>query len=151
MTLSYDTIFSRVRGRINDPKELSLNEEDLTEIYVERLNNTFGNPRVRGVFSTISLDDEIQEISYELNNSVDEDSDNEFVCNVFILGMTIEWLQPKVDTIDFTLAALGGKEEKILNNPFKSLQSRLADTKTELNKLIRDHGYINNSYLRGGS
>lgn len=65
--------------------------------------------------------------------------------------MTIEWLQPKVDTIDFTLAAFGGKEEKVLNNPFKSLQSRLADTKTELNKLIRDHGYINNSYLRGGS
>lgn len=151
MTLSYGTIFSRVRGRINDPKELSLNEEDLTEIYVERLHNTFGNPRVRRIFSTIILDDEIQEISYKLNNSVDEDSDNEFVCNVFILGMTIEWLQPKVDTIDFTLAALGGKEEKALNNPFKSLQSRLADTKTELNKLIRDHGYINNSYLRGGS
>lgn len=151
MTLSYDTIFSRVRGRINDSKELSLNEEDLTEIYVERLHNIFGNPRVRRIFSTIILDDEIQEISYELNNSVDEDSDNEFVCNVFILGMTIEWLQPKVDTIDFTFAALGGKEEKVLNNPFKSLQSRLADTKTELNKLIRDHGYINNSYLRGGS
>lgn len=151
MTLSYNTIFSRVRGRINDPKELSLNEEDLTEIYVERLHNTFGNPRVRRIFSSILLDDEIQEISYELNNSVDEDSDNDFVCDVFILGMTIEWLQPKVDTIDFTLAALGGKEEKVLNNPFKSLQSRLADTKTELNKLIRDHGYINNSYLRGGS
>ena len=51
MTISYGTIFSRVRGRINDPKELSLNEEDLTEIYVERLHNTFGNPRVRRIFS----------------------------------------------------------------------------------------------------
>ena len=31
MTLPYETIFSRTRGRINDPKELSLDENDLLE------------------------------------------------------------------------------------------------------------------------
>ena len=35
MTLPYETIFSRTRGRISDPKELSLDENDLLEIYTE--------------------------------------------------------------------------------------------------------------------
>ena len=33
MILPYETIFSRTRGRINDPKELSLDNDDLLEIY----------------------------------------------------------------------------------------------------------------------
>ena len=52
MTLPYETIFSRTRGRINDPKELSLDENDLLEIYTERLHNVLSNPRVRQLFSS---------------------------------------------------------------------------------------------------
>ena len=51
MTLPYETIFSRTRGRISDPKELSLDENDLLEIYTERLSNVISNPRVRRLFS----------------------------------------------------------------------------------------------------
>ena len=82
MILPYETIFSRTRGRINDPKELSLDNDDLLEIYTERLNNVLGNPRVRRLFSSITLDDEIQEITFELNNPVDDLSDENFVCNI---------------------------------------------------------------------
>ena len=35
MTLPYEIIFSRTRGRISDMKELSLDENDLLEIYTE--------------------------------------------------------------------------------------------------------------------
>ena len=71
MLLPYETVFSRTRGRVNDPKELSLNENDLLEIYTERLHNVIGKPRVRRLFSSIVLDDEIQQIDFILNNSVD--------------------------------------------------------------------------------
>ena len=45
---------------------------------------------------------------------------------------------------------LGGKEEKMLNNPYKLLQARLDNVKKELSKTIRDHGYLYNSYINKG-
>ena len=151
MLLPYETVFSRTRGRINDPKELSLNENDLLEIYTERLNNVIGNPRVRRLFSSIVMDDEIQQIDFTLNNSVDETSDKAFVTNLFVLGMTIEWLQPQVDSLKATAAMVGTKEEKMMINPHKTNMDRLDNMKTELNKMIRDYGYMYNSYINSES
>ena len=42
MTLPYETIFSRTRGRISDMKELSLDENDLNETWTERLSTDAG-------------------------------------------------------------------------------------------------------------
>lgn len=151
MTLPYETIFSRVRGRIDDPKELSLDAADYIEIYTERLHNVIGNVRVRRLFSSITLDDEIQEIDFELNNSVDDDSDFDFVCSIFVIGITIEWLSPRVDSLAYTLQFVGGKEEKMLHDPYKLLQTRLETAKKELNKMIRDRGYLYNSYINYGA
>lgn len=150
MTLSYETIFSRARGRIDDPKELTLDNSDLLEIYTERLHNTVGKPRVRRLFSSIQMDDEIQRLSFELNHSVDEDSDIDFVCDIFILGMVIEWLQPKVDSILHTSVVIGGKEEKKLLDNHKNMIDRLESMKKEQNRMISDYGYMYNSYLKTG-
>lgn len=147
MLLPYETVFSRTRGRVNDPKELSLNENDLLEIYTERLHNVIGKPRVRRLFSSIVLDDEIQQIDFILNNSVDEASDIDFVTDLLILGMTIEWLQPQVDSILHTSVMIGDKEEKKLLDNHKNMIDRLDSMKTELNKMIRDYGYMYNSYI----
>ena len=147
MTLPYETIFSRTRGRISDTKELSLDENDLLEIYTERLSNVIANPRVRRLFSSLTLDDEIQQLDFTLNNSVDETADMNFVVGILVLGMTIEWLQPQVDSIMHTSVMIGGKEEKkLLDNP-KNMIDRLDSMKTELNKRIRDYGYMYNSYI----
>lgn len=147
MTLPYETVFSRTLGRINDPKELSLDESDLLEIYTERLHNVISNPRVRRLFSSFVLDDNIQQIEFELNNSVDETSDMDFVAGILVLGMTIEWLQPQVDSIMHTSVMIGGKEEKKLLDNHKNMIDRLDSMKTELNKRIRDYGYMYNSYI----
>ena len=147
MLLPYETVFSRTLGRINDQKELSLNQSDFIEIYTERLHNVVGKPRVRRLFSSITLDDEIQQIDFTLNYSIDDDSDVDFVSDVFVLGMSIEWLQPQVDTLSNVIQMLGTTEEKMLNNPYKNARSRLDEMKTELNKMIRDYGYMYNSYI----
>lgn len=147
MLLPYETVFSRTRGRINDPKELSLEDLDLLEIYTERLHNVISNPRVRRLFSSLVLDDEIQQMDFELNNSVDEYSDMDFVAGILVLGMTIEWLQPQVDSILHTSVMIGGKEEKTLLNNHKNMIDRLDSMKTELNKRICDYGYMYNSYI----
>ena len=148
MTLPYETIFSRTRGRISDPKELSLDENDLLEIYTERLHSVVGKPRVRRLFSSLLLDDEIQEMTFTLNNSVDEESDKDFVLEILSLGMAIEWLQPQVDSVIHTSVMIGGKEEKKLLDNHKNMIDRLDSMKKEQNKMIRDYGYMYNSYIK---
>lgn len=162
MLLSYSTIFSRVLGRIDDPRELSLSKEDLNALYVERLHNVIGNPRVSNIFTTIVLyevDDEREEqsedendfdedtIEYELVNPNNEYSDNEYVIQVLVTGMVIEWLRPKVDSVLYTAAMIGGKEEKKVLDGHKDMTNRLDDLEKQLHKLIRDRGYIHNSYV----
>lgn len=137
--LSYSTLFSRVLNKINDPKELSLDESDLLEIYTERLHSVVGKPRVRRLFSSVSLDDEIQEMTFTLNNSVDEESDKDFVLEILSLGMAIEWLQPQVDSVIHTSVMIGGKEEKKLLDNHKNMIERLDSMKKEQNKMIRDY------------
>ena len=146
--LSYSTLFSRVLNKINDPKELSLDENDLLEIYTERLHSVVGKPRVRRLFSSISLDDEIQEMTFTLNNSVDEESYKDFVLEILSLGMAIEWLQPQVDSVIHTSVMIGGKEEKKLLDNHKNMIDRLDSMKKEQNKMIRDYGYMYNSYIK---
>ena len=146
--LSYSTLFSRVLNKINDQKELSLDENDLLEIYTERLHSVVGKPRVRRLFSSISLDDEIQEMTFTLNNSVDEESDKDFVLEILSLGMAIEWLQPQVDSVIHTSVMIGGKEEKKLLDNHKNMIERLDSMKKEQNKMIRDFGYMYNSYIK---
>ena len=146
--LSYSTLFSRVLNKINDQKELSLNENDLLEIYTERLHSVVGKPRVRRLFSSLSLDDEIQEMTFTLNNSVDEESDKDFVLEILSLGMAIEWLQPQVDSVIHTSVMIGGKEEKKLLDNHKNMIDRLDSMKKEQNKMIRDYGYMYNSYIK---
>lgn len=147
--LSYNKLFSRVLNKIDDPKELSLDKNDWLEIYTERLHSVIGKPRVRRLFSSITLDDEIQEITFTLNHSVDEYSDMDFVLEVLTLGMIIEWLQPQVDSVIHTSVMIGGKEEKKLLDNHKNMIERLDNMKTEQNKMIRDYGYMYNSYVRG--
>lgn len=151
MTLSYEKIFSRVRNKINDPKELSLDEEDLTEIYTERLHSTVGNVRIRRLFTTLSLNDEIQEIDWTLANTVTgatQEIEEDYVIELLALGMTVEWLKPKVESTTYIELAIGGKEEKTLNNTHKVNIERLNALETKLSKMIRDHGYLYNDYLR---
>lgn len=151
MVLPYETIFSRTRGRIDDPKELSYEESDLIDIYTERLNNVVGNPRVRRLFASLALDDEIQQMDFVLNNPVDDTSDKNFVIGLLVLGMEIEWLEPQVNSLKSTAEALGGKEEKMLLSPHKNNMTKLEDMKKELNKRIRDYGYMYNSYINSES
>lgn len=89
---------------------MALDENYWLEIYTERLHSVVGKPRVRRLFSSLSLDDEKQQMNFSLNNSVDEDSDKDFVLELLSLGMAIEWLQPQVDSVIHTSVMIGGDE-----------------------------------------
>ena len=149
--LSYEKIFSRFRNKVNDPKELSLDEADLLEIYIERLHSAAGNVRIRKLFSDLKLDDEAEELTWTLSNTItttdNVEEEEEFIIELFALAMKLEWFRPQVDSITYINMAIGGKEEKMLNNSHKINVERLQSLEVELARLIRDHGYLYNDYL----
>lgn len=145
----YSKVFSRFLGKVTDYKLPFLNEKDLETMEIEWLRSALSKPRVRRIFKNISLDDEIGQINFELNNSVDAESDNEFVTDILAVGMVIEWLQPQVDSVVNIAPMIGGKEEKKIIDNYKYSIQRLKDMKIEQKKTIRDYGYMYNSYIKG--
>ena len=111
------------------------------------LHSIVAVPYIRKCFSTITLDDEVLELTFELKNSIDEDSDNYFVKDIFAQGLVICWMQQQIDTAVNLASVIGGKEEKSILNNYKNNIARLKELKLELRKTIRDYGYIYNDYI----
>ena len=74
-------------------------------------------------------------------------SDDYFVKDVFSQGLVICWMQQQVDKNVNLAMVIGGKDEKMLLNNYKSNMTRLEELKVQLHKKIRDYGYIYNDYI----
>lgn len=149
MTYDYEDIYGRFYRLVDDPSFFKLDEDYVYDLMRGWLHDAVANPIIRKIFSEISLDDEIMELSFTLSNSVDEFSDKEFVGSVFAQYMVIKWLTPKVESTINTAFILGEKTKKIQSN-YKTTIDRLDSLELKLRKFIRDYGYENNSYLSGG-
>ena len=146
--ISYDDVFSRALNKIDDPKELQLNNDDLLHIYTQRLHSAVSKPFIRKLFSSIKFDDEIQEFTFVLTDPVDDDSDKDFVLELFAMGIAIEWLEPKVKSLKNTAKFFGGKEEKKLKDDYSLNKEMLKEMKIEQQKLIRDYGFAFKPYSK---
>ena len=149
MLLPYETVFSRARIKIDDVKELFLEENDLLELNIERLHSIVGDERVINKFSSFAMDDEILQIEFEMKYPVSDFADKEYITELFALGMSIEWLKPQVESRQFTARMLGTKEEKNMQNNYSKMTERLNSLEHKFSQKLASHGYINNSYLRG--
>lgn len=146
---SFDKIFSRFLALVNDYNLAQLPETDVEELEIEWLYAASSEPRIRQKFSSFEIDIDTREVVYELRNSVDEYSDEEYVVRLLSIGMAIAWLQPQVDSVLYTSPFVGGKEEKKIIDAHALTISRLEAMKTELKKTLRDYGYYYNSYVSG--
>lgn len=50
------------------------------------LKSTLSKPMVRRLFTSITSDDDVEEVEYELRDSLDDDSDKDFVEEVLAIG-----------------------------------------------------------------
>ena len=148
--MTYDYIYKKFYRLVGDPDFFKLKESFAYDLMNGWLHDAIGDPKIRKVFSEISLDDELMELSFTLDTSVDELSDNDFVQNVFAQYMVIQWLKPKIDNVLNSAFIIGGKEEKKIQANYKNNIERLESLEVGLKKYIRDYGYENNSYLSGG-
>ena len=145
--MTYEEIYSRFYLKETDPSLFKLSKEEAYEKMCGWLHSVAGLPRVRKCFSTLTLDDELYEITYELTNPVDEESDKDFVIELFAQGMVICWMRPQIERNINLATVIGGKEEKSMLNNYKPNIARLETLEKKFKKLIRDYGYLNNDYI----
>lgn len=143
--MRYEEIYSRSYMKKYDP-EFYNNKEFAYETMKEWMHEIVAFPWVRKIFSSIILDDVLEELTFELVNSVDEQSDNDFVIKLFTDGFVICWMRPKIDTAINLATVIGGKDEKKLISNYQANIDRLNSLELKLKKYIRDYGYINGTY-----
>ena len=143
--MKYEEIYSRSYMKKYDPNFYS-DKEFAYETMKEWLHEIVAFPWVRKIFSSITLDDILEELDFELVNSVDEQSDNDFVTKLFTDGFVICWMRPRIDTAINLATVIGGKDEKKLISNYQANIDRLNSLELKLKKYIRDYGYINGTY-----
>lgn len=140
--MEYEDIYSCSYMKKYDP-EFYKDKEFARQTMREWMKEIIAFPYVRKVFSEINFNDEIEEFSFKLVNSIDEESDNEFVKKLFSDGFVICWMRPKIDSALNMAVVIGGSTEKKIQSNYKINIERLESLERKHKKYVRDYGYIN--------
>ena len=151
-SLSYETIYSSFLSKITDYDFLCDSVDEVKASLAEYLHSTISKPYCRRVFASLSFDDELEELSYEMKLSVEDEEDKDFVTEMLALGMLIEWTRPQLNSKLVQVQMItSSKESKFYSQALHiaELRQLLDDIKKEQRDLIRDRGFIYNDYLGG--
>lgn len=152
-SMKYSNVFSRFFMKVEafDFLYEELSQKMAEEIMATWLHSAIANPYVRRLFSEISLDDEMKTISYSLRYEIDDFTDEEFVTELLAYSLMYAWLQPKVNSITNVVQNFGTSDGKWFSQSqhLSELRGLLSDAEAKIRALIRDRGYLNNSYLNG--
>lgn len=140
--MKYEEIYSRSYMKKYDPNFYK-DKDFAYETMKEWLHEIVAFPYVRKKFTSIVLDDDLEELTYALTDAVDDDYDDNFVIKLFTDGFVICWLRPKVDSVLNTSIVIGGKDEKKILSTYKDMTDRLDSLEIKHKKYVRDHGYNN--------
>lgn len=143
--MKYEEIYSRSYMKRYDPSFYE-DKQFAYDTMKEWLHEIVAFPYVRKIFASIVLDDVIEELNYELINSIDKESDDDFVIKLFTDGFVICWMRPKVETAINLATVIGGKDEKKILSNYQANIDRLNSLEIKLKKYIRDYDYINGTY-----
>lgn len=148
MTLSYEEIYSKFLLKINDPSFASLSNEDAYSLMCEYLHSGASRIYVRKIFGELSFNDEELELSFKLVNSVDEESDIEFVIGILSDAMQLQWIEPQLASVLLTKQFIGGKEEKYnpQSNQLTAMMNLKKMLEANIKKHITEYGYVNGVY-----
>lgn len=149
MTSAYEDIYSRFYLRIEDYEMVGLDKKLVNKMLNGYMRSTLSKPYIRRLFDTLTIDDDVEEIEYEMKYPVSDDGDQDFVEELIALGMVVEWISPKYHSTLLTSQLFTNSEQKFYSqaNHMTELKDMYHRAKNDLRKMIRDRGYINNEYL----
>ena len=150
-SVSYEEIFSDFLGNVGDYDFASLNTSDAYGLMTEYLQKSLKQSYVRDLFKSIICDNEILSLSFELENTIDDVRDRDFVVGIISKAMVVEWIKPQVRNRKNIAQMFAGKEQKYYSQSahLAELRGLLEDVKLELRKEIRDRSSLHNSYIGG--
>ena len=151
ITMEFDEVFSIFHNKIDAYDFLELTDEEIETFESEWLRSAASKPYVRRLFSTFTFDGDGEILECEMGYVTDDDADKDFVTEVLALGMCIEWLSPKVNSLTHIYQTYGSKDERWFaeSSHMKEIRALRDSWKVEQRKLIRDRGYLYNSYIEG--
>ena len=139
----YAEIYSRFYLKVKDYEIIALDEQLAKEMLNGYLRSTLSKPMVRRLFSSITSDDDVEEIEYELRDPLDDDSDKDFVEEVLAVGCVEEWASPRYHSTLLTSQLLSNSEQKFYSQAqqLSEMKELYVKAQNDLRKLIRDRGY----------
>ena len=151
-SISYDRIFNYFLGLVEDDKFWNMSKSDITEIMTELLHKAVYSSYVYHLFSSVSTEDPVQILTYEMKHEVNEEADKMFLIEALAKWMKYEWLSPQLNTVVNTAQMFAGKEQKFYSqaNHITELREMTELAYKEARDFIRDRNYINNGYLSNG-
>lgn len=94
-------------------KYVEYTEDELNEEFLSLLKLSLGKPYIRSLFLSVSIDEYIREIEFEMkSDDQDETEADDFVAYILGSQMAVLWLEPQVKSMTNTKLLLSGKEEK---------------------------------------
>lgn len=150
-SIDYEEIFENFLGNITDYDFANFSISESFSIMTEYLHKALAEAYLRRIFSSITIDDVSQTITFEMAYATDENADNEFVINAIAKWMVYEWLQKDVNSKNLTLQFIGTKEQKYYSQKemLVGLRGLLEEKYKEARFFVQDRGYISNSYIGG--
>ena len=148
-SISYKDVYSSFYLKAEAYDILDIKSDCVEEFLSGWLYTSSFKPYIRRLFSNLKLDNEIKTITYEMKYSIEESYDKEFIIDILGIGMVIEWITPKINSLTNIAQMFGSKEEKFYSqkNHLDGLKELKASLIREQKGLIRDRGYIWNTYL----
>lgn len=145
-SINYEAIYKRALTRINDLELATYTQDDFYEYLKEWLHTASSAPLLRMKFSKFSLDDELMTLDFELNNSVDEDYDKNFVTSIIAKGVIVNYFPSKLENSANLAVMIGGKEEKKLLGNYNQNMERLQKLEREFERELSRHTYYFGDY-----
>ena len=158
--MDYSEIYQSFLSRVKDPSLLALPKKYRNEFCNDFLKRGAANPVVRRLFASFKMDDDFEQLTYQLKRRIrntsssigegdsldlyDSSSEDSFIREVLVQAMAIEWMRPQIDnSVALTPYVLGSKEEKTIKNTLNINLAQLKRNEVILQKYTRNYGYYN--------
>lgn len=136
---SYETVYNRFFQKCTDYELPNLPDDELEAMLHGWLLSSIAKFR-KCKSDLTQRDDELRIFLVDLLNEEIE---------ILALLMTVEWLEPTINSVLLTNMMVGGKEEKWFSQSshLAELQALRDANRLEAKKLMRDFTFANHSYL----
>ncbi len=148
-SIDYNMIYQSFYMKVEAYDFLEMDDNTAQEFLCNWIHAAVRPSYIRRLFSSIKFDDDIMRLSYEMRYPMSDEEDEDFVIELLALGMGINWLSPKVNSLINLRSVYASKEEKVFSpaQTLNSYKALLDSWKKEQRRMIADRGYIHNAYV----